>query len=59
MTLHLTMTEVGQIAYEAYCESTGGVSAVSGAPLPEWDDQSPEIQRAWVRAAAAVIDAVS
>ena len=53
----LTMGQLGQIAYEAYFNETGGVSLVSGAPLPTWADQVPRIQRAWVMAAGAVLEA--
>lgn len=43
----------GQIAYEAYCETTGWKSAISGAPLPQWAEVKPEIVAAWENAAAA------
>ena len=45
----------GQIAYEGYFESCGGRSLISGAPLPAWESQSPEIQKAWAQAAGDVI----
>jgi hypothetical protein len=45
---------LGQIAYEAYCEATGGVSLVSGEKLPDWADQSAAIKNAWEAAASAV-----
>jgi hypothetical protein len=48
------MTELGMIAYNAYCRSTGGVSAVTGAKLPDWNEQSPEIRTAWNVAADAL-----
>lgn len=44
----------GQVAYEAYCQSTGGRSAITGEPLPAWADQKREIREAWRDAAAAV-----
>lgn len=43
----------GQLAYEAYCETTGWKSAVSGAPLPQWTEVKPEIVKAWENAALA------
>lgn len=49
------MINLGKLAYEAYCKSTGGKSAVTGAELPAWDDQSPEIQEAWEAAAQAAV----
>ena len=45
---------LGKHAYLAYCASTGGKSLVSGAPLPSWEDQDPQIQDAWEAAATAV-----
>lgn len=45
---------MGQIAYEAYCEQSGGVSLISGAKLPCWDEQKLEIKEAWAAAALAV-----
>ena len=53
------MKQYGQIAYEAYCETSDNKSLVSGASLPNWDNLKIEIQHAWVEAAAAVIDARS
>jgi hypothetical protein len=44
----------GKLAYEAYGESTGGVSAVSGARLPAWDQQAEPLRKAWIEAADAV-----
>lgn len=49
------MPELGRIAYEAYCRSSGGVSLVSGAKLPEWGALSAEIRAAWDAAAQAVL----
>lgn len=48
------MIDLGRIAYLAYCRSTGGKSAVTGDPLPSWEDQRPEIRTAWRAAADAV-----
>ena len=45
---------MGRIAYEEYCSHTGGVSLVSGAKLPAWDDLDLNIAVAWTRAAKAV-----
>jgi hypothetical protein len=50
--------DLAKIAYEAYRASTGGVSAVSGAPLPEWEDQAQPIRDAWDAAAQAVARAL-
>lgn len=43
----------GQLAYEAYCETTNWKSAISGAPLPQWPEVKPEIAQAWENAAIA------
>jgi hypothetical protein len=45
---------LGQIAYEAYCASTGGKSLISGDQLPGWDGLKPEIRTAWEAAGEAV-----
>lgn len=50
------MKSYGQIAYEAYCESTEWRSLVTKAPLPQWNNVKPEIQNAWIKAANAVIN---
>lgn len=47
--------EAAEVAYEAYRAATGGVSLISGAPIPEWGKLSMGIQRAWGAAADAVI----
>lgn len=44
----------GQIAYEGYLQKCGGVSLVSGAPLPKWEEQAAAIQEAWEAAGEAV-----
>lgn len=46
---------LGRGAYEAYCQSVGGKSAITGDPLPAWEDQRPEIREAWRAAADAVV----
>ena len=45
---------LGQISYEAYCETTNWKSLASGAALPQWDATRTEIQAAWEAAGAAV-----
>lgn len=46
--------DLGRHAYEAYCAATGGLSLVSGAQLPAWEDLAPDIRGAWAVAADAV-----
>lgn len=46
---------LGRVAYVAYCESSGGVSLVSGAQLPAWDELGTAIRAAWAMAATAVV----
>jgi len=48
------MVSLGKLAYDAYCKSSGGVSLISGAKLPEWCDLKPEIKTAWEAAAESV-----
>lgn len=53
----MTANEYGEIAYNAYCASTGGRSLISGDVLPGWGKLGPDIQKAWERAASAVCSA--
>lgn len=46
--------DLGRAAYNAYCASTGGRSAISGDRLPPWGEQREDIRIAWCRAADAV-----
>ena len=48
----------GQVAYEEYAASSGGVSLISGAALPSWAEVGAEIQTAWNMVAAAVVEYV-
>jgi hypothetical protein len=45
---------LGQVAYNAYCQTTEWHSAVTGAPLPLWHDVNPLVRKAWEAAALAV-----
>ena len=51
-------TGYGQVAYDAYAASSGGMSLVSGATLPAWAEVGPDIRMAWDAAAAAVVEYV-
>lgn len=44
----------GQIGYDAYRAKTGGVSIVTGQPIPEWKELRTEIQEAWEAAGEAI-----
>lgn len=48
------MKSFGHIAYDAYVLAAGGVSLVSGQPLPDWGSLPEAIQAAWEAAATAV-----
>jgi hypothetical protein len=50
--------DLAKIAYDAYCKATGGVSLISGAKLPEFQDLRQAIQDAWWEASAAAGNAV-
>jgi hypothetical protein len=55
------MGDLGQVAYEAYCESVGGVSKFTGDKLPTWEEQlekNPDIALAWKVSAEAVVVAL-
>lgn len=45
---------MGQIAYEAYGNHSGGKSLISGQPIPEWAALPTAIQQAWDAAGDAV-----
>lgn len=47
--------DLGQVAYEAYCLASDGVSLVSGQPLPVWEAQAEDIRMAWRMSAGAVL----
>lgn len=52
------MGDLGQVAYEAYCES---VSKFTGDKLPTWEEQlekNPDIALAWKVSAEAVVVAL-
>lgn len=46
---------LGKIGYDAYCKSSGGVSLVSGAKLPEWSALAENIRNAWESAAESIV----
>jgi hypothetical protein len=48
------MNDLGKIAYDAYCEQTGGKSLITPDRLPAWEDLQVQIQEAWRAAADAV-----
>lgn len=52
------MDAYGKVAYEGYCESSNGISLVSGATLPTWENLPEAIRVAWNLAAVRVADAV-
>lgn len=49
------MKTLGQIAYEAYCEFSGGASLVSREILQNWHQLTPEVRLAWDTAGAAAV----
>lgn len=48
------MTSHGQIAYDAYRLHSGGKNLISGQPISDWEELTPEIQAAWEASGAAV-----
>ncbi len=53
------MIELGKVAYDAYFKQCDGKSLISGAPLPQWHEQSEAIRTAWNVAAETVIAEVT
>jgi hypothetical protein len=51
------MNDLGKIAYEAYCESRDWKS-YNGQPLPGFENQDNDLQKAWRRAGHAVSQAI-
>jgi hypothetical protein len=49
----MTSEQLGEIAYNAYCEARGWKS-VRGDPLPHWKQQDETLREAWSKAADAV-----
>jgi len=47
--------DFAKVAYEAYRTDSGGKSLISDAQLPQYEQLSPEIKRAWAAAAEAVM----
>lgn len=47
----------GAVAYEAYRVESNGLSLISGAQLPKWEQLAENIRFAWTAAALAVRDA--
>jgi hypothetical protein len=53
-----TVVKFGEIAYNAYCETTGWKSAITGEDLPPFNETPEAVQTGWIAAAIAVRDAV-
>ena len=45
-----------EVAYEAYRQHAGGVSLISGAPIPPFEDLDPRVKAAWAAAASSVME---
>lgn len=54
----LRENELGRVAYEAYFQSVGGKSPVTGDKLPAFGELSFEVTVAWIASARAVAGAV-
>lgn len=50
---------LGKTNYDAYCNSTGGVSLVSGDKLPDFENLKEPIKKAWKEAAKELLISVS
>lgn len=54
MDIRASTAEWGQEAYGAYRAWSGGVSLITGEPIPHWDALPAPIREAWGFAASAV-----
>lgn len=50
----LRENELGRVAYEAYCQSVGGKSPITGDTLPPFEVLTFQVSVAWIAAARAV-----
>jgi hypothetical protein len=48
--------DYAEIAYKAYYDFSQGKSLISGLPLPKFNEQREDVQKAWEAAAKAVLD---
>lgn len=55
MTDKLSPEDYGQIAFDAYGNSTGGLTW-DKKPIPEWIELPEHVRKAWIAAAQAVLD---
>lgn len=53
--LNRQLREIAILAWDAYKESTGGVSAITGAKLPEFDECPDGVKTAWYNVAKSMI----
>jgi hypothetical protein len=53
------MSELGRVAYEAYCKQSDGKSLISGDQLLFWPEVPGAVRAAWDAAAAAVATEVA
>lgn len=54
--VHATLKPLHEVAYDSYCEATDYKSAVTGDPLPEFDQTNEKVQTAWMRSTRRVIE---
>lgn len=54
VTVEIEYQDLGEIGYTAYRDQAGGVSLVSGQPIPEWGSLPDPIREAWFAAGAKV-----
>lgn len=55
MAQHPIPPDLGQRAYAAYGQTTGGLTH-DGRAMPAWEELGEQIQQAWTAAARAVYD---
>ena len=53
------LTELAKVNYEGYCNSTGGVSLISGDKLPDFESLKEPIKNAWKQASKELLISIS
>jgi len=50
--------EIARVAYEAYCNSTGWKSAITGASLPSFENCPEAVKRGWMAVAREMVSVI-
>jgi len=50
--------DIGECAYNGYCETSNYKSLISGDELPTWDELPEKIKNAWINSALKVLSLI-